>query len=496
VLKDAIRSFSLASLCLMTSWIELHFLGGKSEFYRPGTPGRIDHLSAVLLTLLLAGLLWLCVRLARAAPDRLRAFLALSGLLALSVIPLNAARIYLLPLRPMALLSGRRAFAISLVAVGLTAALVVALRWWRQALATASMFSLAIAPFGVWMLARSAMAIASGPPPRVGETGSLAGPLADAQGSQRIVWLIFDEFDYGVAFARRPPSLDLPEFDRLRRESLFAENAAPPGPRTVVSMTSLLVGQRLLSVEPETEADFTAVPDPQPAPTLSRTTTNVFRRARAGHHDTWVVGWALPYCRTWAEDLSGCECEPAFTSVLGRSQTIGGSLLDQVNAMSPFNRRRLAVEAYRNVMAAAGRRLRSSRAGLILVHLPVPHPPPIYDPRRNALTPWMTSSVPGYLGNLRLADRTLGDLRRLMEEDGAWDRTTVLVMADHPWRESRRFDGIADRRIPFILKFAGQRHGLAYAAPVDTARTSALLLAILDDRLREPTEAAQWLDRQ
>ena len=496
MLKDAIRAFSLASLCLMTSWIELHFLGGKSEFYRPGTPGRIDNLAAVLLTLLLAGLLWPCMRLARAAPDRLRAFLALSGLLALSVIPLNAARIYLLPLRPTALLSGRRALAVSLVALGLTAALVVALRWWRQALAAASMFSLALAPFGIWMLARSALAIASGPHPRVSETTPLAGPLADAQGSQRIVWLIFDEFDYGVAFSRRPPSLDLPEFDRLRAESLFAENATPPGPRTVVSMTSLLVGQRLLSVEPETDADFSAVPDPQPAPALSRTTTNVFRRARSHHHDTWVVGWALPYCRTWAEDLSGCECEPAFTSVLGRSQTIGGSLLDQLNAMSPFNRRRLAVEAYRNVMAAAERRLRSSHAGLILVHLPVPHPPPIYDPRHNALTTWMTSSVPGYLGNLKLADRTLGELRRFMEEDGMWDRTTVLVMADHPWRETRRFDGIADRRIPYILKLAGKRQGLAYTPQLDTARTSALLLAILDDRLREPADVVQWLNRE
>jgi hypothetical protein len=163
--------------------------------------------------------------------------------------------------------------------------------------------------------------------------------------------------------------------------------------------------------------------------------------------------------------------------------------------MSPLNRRRLAVEAYHNVLAAAERRLRNSHAGLILVHLPVPHPPPIYDRRRNALTTWMTSSVPGYLGNLKLADRTLGDLRRLMEEDGTWDQTTVLVMADHPWRESRRLDGLTDRRIPFILKLAGQRHGLAYATPIDTARTSALLLAILDDRLREPADVAQWLGR-
>ena len=107
----------------------------------------------------------------------------------------------------------------------------------------------------------------------------------------------------------------------------------------------------------------------------------------------------------------------------------------------------------------------------------------------------MASSVPGYLGNLKLADRTLGDLRRLMEDDGTWDRTTVLAMADHPWRESRRLDGLTDRRIPYILKLAGQHDGLAYSAQLDTARTSALLLAILDDRLREPADVVQWLNR-
>jgi hypothetical protein len=495
VLKDAVRSLSLASLCLMTSWIELHFVGGKSEFYRPGAPGRVDHAAAVMLTLLLTGLLWLCIRLARTAPGRLCTFLALAGLLGLSIVPLNAARIYLLPVRPTALLSGRRTLAFSLVLLGLGAAAVVARRWWRQVLAATSTFTLVIAPFGIWMLTRSALAIASGPRRQAGGAAMLAGPLTGAQAPQRVVWLIFDELDYGVAFARRPSTLDLPELDRLRRESLFAEDATPPGSRTVVSMTSLLIGKRLLSVDPETDADFSALPDPQPAPALSRAASNVFRQARAHHHDTWVVGWALPYCRTWAADLSGCECEPAFTTVLGRARTISGSLVDQVEAMSPFNRRRLAVEAYRNVLASAKRRLSASKAGLILIHLPVPHPPPIYDARRNELTAWMIESVPGYLGNLKLADRTLGELRPLMELDGTWDQTTVLVMADHPWRESRRFDGLTDRRIPFILKLAGQRQDLAYSAPLDAARTSSLLLAVLDARLQNAEDVARWLDR-
>jgi hypothetical protein len=133
--------------------------------------------------------------------------------------------------------------------------------------------------------------------------------------------------------------------------------------------------------------------------------------------------------------------------------------------------------------------------GLMLVHLPVPHPPPIFDPSRGALTTGMTSSVRGYLGNMQLADRTLGELRSVMETLGTWDQTTVLVTADHPWRDARLFDGQTDSRVPFILKLAGQRTGAEYGASLDTARTGALLLAILDERVKHPSDVVQWLDR-
>ena len=83
-----------------------------------------------------------------------------------------------------------------------------------------------------------------------------------------------------------------------------------------------------------------------------------------------------------------------------------------------------------------------------------------------------------------------------MEDSGTWAQTTVLATADHPWRQSQSFDGQKDRRIPFLLKLAGQRQGEAYDSELDAVRTGSLLLAILDKRVTDVAGVTRWLDRR
>jgi len=40
-----------------------------------------------------------------------------------------------------------------------------------------------------------------------------------------LLWVVADEWDYRLTFVDRPSSLALPEIDRLRKDSLFAERA-------------------------------------------------------------------------------------------------------------------------------------------------------------------------------------------------------------------------------------------------------------------------------
>jgi hypothetical protein len=71
--------------------------------------------------------------------------------------------------------------------------------------------------------------------------------------------------------------------------------------------------------------------------------------------------------------------------------------------------------------------------GLMLLHFPEPDPPSIYSPSEGALT---TDAHMAYLDELVVADRTMGLLRRRIEEAGLWDRSVIPISADHGWRAS------------------------------------------------------------
>src|SRR2546423_46880 len=68
-------------------------------------------------------------------------------------------------------------------------------------------------------------AVGGGPKWRPVDPAPRAQP---ARSLRRVVWLMFDELDQRITFEARPPGLELPELDRLRRESLYADAARPP----------------------------------------------------------------------------------------------------------------------------------------------------------------------------------------------------------------------------------------------------------------------------
>src|SRR5262249_56942805 len=67
---------------------------------------------------------------------------------------------------------------------------------------------------------------------------------------RRVVWLVFEELDQRIAFEARPPGLGLPELDRLRRDSLYADAARPPAGTTEVAIPALLIRPPVGAVTP------------------------------------------------------------------------------------------------------------------------------------------------------------------------------------------------------------------------------------------------------
>lgn len=84
-----------------------------------------------------------------------------------------------------------------------------------------------------------------------------------------------------------------------------------------------------------------------------------------------------------------------------------------------------------------------------------------YDPPFN---PLRTQPDDHYVRQLRFVDRLFGDLVDQMRRDGTYERTTLVLLADHGYRfGGRERDPL---HIPFIVKTAGQAARVDVTTPI------------------------------
>lgn len=110
--------------------------------------------------------------------------------------------------------------------------------------------------------------------------------------------------------------------------------------------------------------------------------------------------------------------------------------------------------------------LNSPDADFVVLHLPVPHPPGIYDRHTGRFADKAGQS---YVDNLALSDIVLGKLLSILRSSPRWPETTILVNGDHGWRtpgwrsdatwtdeDERASRGIFDVRPALLIHHAGQ----------------------------------------
>jgi hypothetical protein len=247
-----------------------------------------------------------------------------------------------------------------------------------------------------------------------------------------------------------------------------------------------------------------------------------------------MIGWFHPYCRVIGGDLNRC----LFTGVAfeneddARIRRVSQSMLKyfrMVGFAAPgirqilpanlksslkfdlkldHNSERTKVNHVKSLKRIAHEGASAAADGalsLVMIHFPIPHYPYIYDRRKDDFT---FEGGHDYFDNLKLVDRTLGDLRHSMEQAAMWDNTVVLVSSDHWWRfyqwqeyqplmaeEQAVTSGARDDRIPFILKLKGQKGNVIYNPSFNTVLSQDLILALLRGALSTPSDVTTWLDQ-
>jgi hypothetical protein len=301
-------------------------------------------------------------------------------------------------------------------------------------------------------------------------------PPTHSTSSRRILWILYDELSYDQAFDHPASGMQLPNFDRLRSESISFSDVIPAGFYTDRIIPSLFLGRRMDWIRSTVDGELWYNDESQHHWLAYDPNTTLFGLAQQNGWSTGVDGWFNPYCRTLAPVLNVCSWEPpksllleAYGASEEKSVLANAAILPYAVLAKLTNTRAAAgnadIRAYRNVMERTHALIENGQVRFVFLHLPVPHPPGIYDRQRHMLRPGGT-----YLDNMVLADDSLGALLQEIDATPSASQTTVIVSSDHSWRiplwrhaefwsdeEERASGGRFDDRPVLLIHFPGQK---------------------------------------
>ncbi len=526
-LKNLLICFSVGNLCFLRRWYDLEHLQDRAmDYYRTGPANPALLVATLAGALLLTGLLWLWVE-RRPTPAKLK--LAQCGFLLLLIRSLESVRRYWNTegehydlTSNIALLSVEAILAAGiLLAVAGNTRVVSAAR--RVALLLTLLFPSLMIDFAV-------RGVSAEPESAYQPKKSLA--MLPVAPKTRAIWLLFDEMDQKLAFDLRRPAVDLPELERLRGESFVANRVQQTAGWTTLALPSLIAGKTYSRAELVDAATLRVFGEGSANGADWHDEPNVFKGARAAGINAELVGWHHPYCRVLGDSLVKCvevpsghptaallrETSAADQGVLRSIPFLFQLQLDNLaeivkptgeytseNTRAEYVQRRQQ-QQYFQIRDLAYATAVDPSVGLFFVHFPLPHPFGIYNRRRQDFT--LNDSLT-YADNLALVDRTVGELRRALEQAGLWKSTAVLITSDHGlrpdlWRGRQGWTpeleqltaGGQSPLVPFILKLPEQDRGWVYDQPFSNVVSGDLLLAILAGRVRKPEDAAEWLDQR
>lgn len=332
----------------------------------------------------------------------------------------------------------------------------------------------------------------------------------------RVVWVLLDELSYQQVFeARDQNGLSLPTFDELRSHSVSFANVQPAENFTELAIPSMFYGQPIdkLRIGPSDSVSVRFESDHLWHPFDSKET--VFQDVKDRGENAAIVGWYNPYCRMLKEVVSRCywlNDEPleigmsTSASILQNASRFPVGWLSSRLFLGPSPAVANRVEVYQDLLRHSLEILGDGNQSLVVLHLPVPHPPGFYNRRNGAFSAKPTS----YSDNLALADLTLKNLSDAIHQSSVAGQTILLVSSDHSWRpqvwrprmntwsaeDERISPRQFDPRIPLLVSFPAQREPFEVRGTFPAMKIRNLIGALLSGSLSTPQQLKLWAETQ
>ncbi|HTQ09249.1 MAG TPA: sulfatase-like hydrolase/transferase [Fimbriimonadaceae bacterium] len=319
---------------------------------------------------------------------------------------------------------------------------------------------------------------------------------APSKPGPRVVWILMDTLDYHYAFESPPSWLRLPNFDRLRNESVDFTYALAPGSRTEISIPGLFTGVQFKNQSIVSTGDFDMT-RLDGVHCHFRGMDTVFRDAEEMGARSAVLGIHLPYGRLLGDQTSYCRWWQWPDQFPSGESWLHSSLDDFTFLMRERQKGEQSVErqlrSHEQEIAEASALAADPRYRLEYFHLFPPHLPCMFDARTGSPDVDSQWNADPYENSLAFADRALGEIRRSMEAAGTWDTSLVILTADHSFRVGGELGYKVYPRIPFLCHLPKQTARVAVGDKINTICTHDMLLAYLDGQLRTPQELAGWV---
>lgn len=343
-------------------------------------------------------------------------------------------------------------------------------------------------------------------------------PLTAASPRSRVVWILFDELSYDLVFDHPPNGMVFPHLQSLRSQSVSFANIASAGSKTEQIVPALLDGRGVESLRGDSRGELETWDRSRQRWTPYDPNTTLFGVARDHGWNPGVVGWYNPYCRIFRTVLSSCSWRPGIQDML-TIESHGASERKSAFANAIVIPRYLFglffwhiasdqdvmlhqnLEDYQVLMDKSQKLIQDERVRFLFLHLPVPHPPGIFDRNAHRLC-----TCGNYLDNLALTDDTLGVLLQQIQNTPSRDETTIVISSDHSWRvslwkpsgfwtpeEERLSQHYSDERPVFLVHFPGQQSGATIQTPMSEFTEHDIFAAMLQNKLETPDDMAAFL---
>ncbi|MEX2281182.1 MAG: sulfatase-like hydrolase/transferase [Gemmatimonadota bacterium] len=323
--------------------------------------------------------------------------------------------------------------------------------------------------------------------------------------ARRVVWVIFDEFDYGRIFERRNPKLVLPNLDRLAAQSVTAMNAVSPASSTGISIPSLITGTQVFESIPVGPARLMlksgdgTLADWASGPT-------VFSRLLASGHAVSILGFYHPYCGLFPF-VEPCisrppHAYPAWWWGIWRALAVipGLHLITRRSELNSQEQQAITDVQLQHLDT----HLDYAPAALSFLHFNFPHLP---GRRSNGITLVEGGkSLPGYDQNVLMVDWTLGKIVERLAVASQGQDILLIISSDHWLRVNALVQNLPpeelvrevgeDRKemhkVPLMIRRLRETSPHVISQPINTIHTGRLIEDFLAGRVSDHSDIVAW----